>query len=105
MMRVMLEAGVHDAIVRRNEAVLVARVKIHAISIKEESKLQEQQVNVDRDHQGDHHKRYRSEKLIYGLVSDHGKGRWVVENMMVSVVSPELKVNMTQSMVEELIEI
>ena len=31
MVRVVLEAGVHDAVVGRDEAVLVARVKIHPV--------------------------------------------------------------------------
>jgi len=105
MMRVMLETGVDDAIVGRNEAVFVASVKIHAISIKEQSELQEEQVDVDRDHQGNHHKRKTSKKLIYGFVGNHGKRGWIVENVMVSVMPPELKVNMTKSMVDELVEI
>ena len=47
MVRVVLEAGVDDIIVRGDEAMFIATVEVHAIGVEEETKLQEQQVHTD----------------------------------------------------------
>ena len=48
MVRIMLEAGVNDAIVRRDEAMLIPTVKVDTIGVEEQAKLNKQQVHVDR---------------------------------------------------------
>lgn len=50
MMRVVLEAGVDDSVVRGDEAVLVTRMEVHPVCIEEESKLDEKSVHVDGNH-------------------------------------------------------
>ena len=51
--------------------------------------LDEQQVHVDGEEQGDEEEGRGAEQLVHGLVSDHGEGAGVVEHMVVPMVLPE----------------
>jgi len=102
MVCVVLEACVDDPIVGGDETVLVSGVKINAIRVKEESKLQEKQVHIDGHQHRDDQQRRRTEKLIDGFVRNDGEGGGVEEHMVVSVMIPKLEVNVSESVVEKL---
>ena len=89
MMCVVLEAGVDDAVMGGNEAVLVATVKVDTIGVEEKSKLYEEQIHVDRHQEGQNKEWRRAEYLVYWFICNYRKGRRVVEHMMVSVMVPK----------------
>jgi len=105
MMCVVLEAGVDDLVMRGDEAVLVATVKVDTVGVEEKSKLYEEKIHVDRHQEGQNKERRGAEYLVYWLICNHRKGRRVVEDMMVSVVVPKPEVKVTKSVVGKLKEI
>jgi len=105
MVRVVLEAGVDDGVVRRDERVLVATVQVHPIRVEEEPKLHEEEVHVDGDQQGDPQQWGRTDKLINRFICYDRPRGGVVEDMVVAVVLPKPEVNVSKPVVEELEEV
>jgi len=85
--------------------MLVSRVEVYAIRVEEESKLKEEEVHVDGNHQRQDQQRGGADQLINWLISDNGEGGGVVEHVMMSVMIPELKVYMTKPVIEEFKEV
>jgi len=79
--------------------VLEAAVQINSIGVEEKAKLDEEQVHVDGDEEGDEEEGRGSEELVHRLVRNHREGAWVVEHVMMSMMVPESQIKMAKSMI------
>jgi len=105
MVSVVLEAGVDDAIVWGDEAVLVATVQVDAVGVEEKTKLYEEKIHVDRHEEGQDKEWGRAEYLVNWFICNHGKGRGVMKHVMVAVMMPKPQIKMAKSVVGKLKEI
>jgi len=99
MVGVVLEACVQDLVMGGDERMLKSTVQVDAIGVEEQPKLDEEEVHVDGDDEGDEEEGGGSEELVHRFVSNHREGAWVVENVMMSMVIPEPQVKMAKPVI------
>ena len=77
----------------------MAGMQINAVKVEEDSVHAKEQVDVNGGDAGDNQKGGRTEELIDPFIGDDRKWGWIVKDVMVFVLLPKGKVDVSKSMI------